>query len=199
MRLIVFALLLGLVAPAMAQSEHGITLYAGYRFGGEFTDVASEQPWEFTDGSSFATSLARGIDAQRQYEFFVSHRNGALKPPGFSPATSNIRLAVRYYHIGGNYFPEGLGRGAYLAGGLGLTHLDPREQGLNSETRFSLSLGFGYMLAVAKHLGFKLEARGYVTLVDSTSAIFCSGGCIIQVKADSFTQVDVLAGISARF
>jgi hypothetical protein len=199
MRSIIVAVLVSLTAPAIAQGEDGVTLYAGYRFGGEFTDVNTEQPWEFTDGGSFALSLAKGIDPQRQYEFFVSHRNGALKPPGFSAVTSNIGLAVTYYHIGGNYFPEGLGRGVYLAGGLGLTHLDPREQGLNSETRFSLSLGFGYMIPAGKHLGFKLEARGYLTVVDSTSAIFCSGGCIIQVKADSFTQVDVLAGVSARF
>jgi hypothetical protein len=199
MRSIIVAVLVSLTAPAIAQGEDGVTLYAGYRFGGEFTDVNTEQPWEFTDGGSFAFSLAKGIDPQRQYEFFVSHRNGALKPPGFSAVTSNIGLAVTYYHIGGNYFPEGLGRGVYLAGGLGLTHLDPREQGLNSETRFSLSLGFGYMIPAGKHLGFKLEARGYLTVVDSTSAIFCSGGCIIQVKADSFTQVDVLAGVSARF
>jgi hypothetical protein len=199
MRSIILAVLLSLAAPAIAQSENGLTLYAGYRFGGEFTDVNTEQPWEFTDGGSFALSLAKGIDPQRQYEFFVSHRNGALKPPGLSAVTSNVSLAVTYYHIGGNYFPDGLGQGVYLAGGLGLTHLDPREAGLNSETRFSLSLAFGYMIPARKNFGFKLEARGYATLVDSTTAIFCSGGCIIQVKGDSFTQVDVLAGVSARF
>jgi hypothetical protein len=199
MRSIILAVLLSLAAPAIAQSENGLTLYAGYRFGGEFTDVNTEQPWEFTDGGSFAVSLARSIDPQRQYEFFVSHRNGALKPPGLSAVTSNVSLAVTYYHIGGNYFPDGLGKGVYLAGGLGLTHLDPREAGLNSETRFSLSLAFGYMIPAGKNFGFKLEARGYATLVDSTTAIFCSGGCIIQVKGDSFTQVDVLAGLSARF
>jgi hypothetical protein len=55
------------------------------------------------------------------------------------------------------------------------------------------------MIPAGKNFAFKLEARGYATLVDSTTAIFCSGGCIIQVKGDSFTQVDVLAGISARF
>jgi hypothetical protein len=199
MRPIVLALLFALALPAAAQSESAITLYGGYRFGGEFTDVNTEQPWEFTDGGSFGLAFAKGIDPQRQYEFFVSHRNGALKPPGFSAVASNIGLSVTYYHLGGNWFPDGLGRGAYLAGGLGLTHLNPREQGLNSETRFSLSLGFGYMIPAGKNFGFKLEARGYLTLVDSTSAIFCSGGCIVQVKADTFTQVDLLGGISARF
>lgn len=199
MRSIIVAVLLSLAAPVLAQSEDGVTLYAGYRFGGEFTDVNTDQPWDFTDGGSFAFSLAKGIDPQRQYEFFVSHRNGALKPPGFSAVTSNVGLAVTYYHIGGNFFPDGLGRGVYLAGGLGLTHLDPREAGLNSETRFSLSLAIGYMIPAGKNFGFKLEARGYATLVDSSTAIFCSGGCIIQVKGDTFTQVDVLAGVSARF
>src|SRR5687767_4006429 len=102
MQPIILAVLLALARPAMAQNESGITLYGGYRFGGEFTDVATDQPWEFTDGSSFGLALAKGIDPNRQYEFFVSHRNGALKPPGFSAVSSNIGLAVTYYHLGGN-------------------------------------------------------------------------------------------------
>ena len=67
MRSSILAVLLSLAAPAIAQSENGLTLYAGYRFGGEFTDVNTEQPWEFTDGGSLARSLAKGIDPQRQY------------------------------------------------------------------------------------------------------------------------------------
>jgi hypothetical protein len=29
--------------------------------------------------------------------------------------------------------------------------------------------------------------------------MFCSGGCVVQLKGDTLTQVDVLAGITARF
>jgi hypothetical protein len=59
--------------------------------------------------------------------------------------------------------------------------------------------GFGYMVPLAKYVALKVETRGYATLVDSTGGFFCSGGCVVQIKGTTFTQGEVMAGISARF
>ncbi|HEX6570618.1 MAG TPA: hypothetical protein VF055_01255, partial [Steroidobacteraceae bacterium] len=167
--------------------------------GGEFTDVATNKDWELTDGGSFALAADFGISPQTQWELFISHRSSALKASGFSPVVDNIGLDVTYFHLGGTYFVEQVGRGFYVVGGLGLTHFDPRESGLNSETRPSLNLGVGFMLPLGKHVGVKLEARGFATLINSSSAMFCSGGCVVQIKGDTLGQGELLAGIAARF
>jgi hypothetical protein len=140
-----------------------------------------------------------GIDRQTQWEIFISHRSSALRASGFSPAADNIGLGVTYYHLGGTYFPERIGRGVYAVGGLGLTNFSPNGAGLSSETRFSLNLGVGYMIPLGERVAVKLEGRGYATLINSSSAFLCSGGCAVQIKGDILTQGEVLVGISARF
>jgi hypothetical protein len=45
----------------------------------------------------------------------------------------------------------------------------------------------------------KLEGRGYVTLVNSSSAFLCSGGCVVQIKGDTLTQGEAMAGLVWRF
>jgi hypothetical protein len=183
-----------------AQKENNLTLYGAYRFGGGFTDVTTGKTWETTDGPAFALAADFAIDRRTQWELFISHRNSALKASGFPPVADNLGLGITYYHLGGTYFfDQEVGRGGYAVGGLGLTNFSPSESDLNSETRFSLNFGFGYMIPVAKYVALKLETRAYVTLVDSSGGFFCSGGCVVEVKGSTFTQGEVMAGISARF
>ena len=186
-------------AVGAAQTESGVTLYGGYRFGGELTDINTSKSWELTDGASFALAIDFGLNAQSQWGLFISHRASALKASGFSSVADNFGLDVTYYHVSGTYFPVQVGRGFYVVGGVGATRFDPKESGLNSETRLSLNLGAGYMIPLGRSLGIKLEARGYATIVESSGSMFCSGGCVVQIKGDTLTQGEVLAGISARF
>ena len=185
---------------AYAQSENNVTVYGSYRFGGQFTDVTTGKTWDLTEGPAYSVAADFGIDRRTQWEIFISHRNTSLRASGFSPVTDNIGLGVTYYHVGGTYFfDQEVGKGGYVVGGLGLTNFSPKQAGLSSETRFSLNVGVGYMVPLAKHVAVKLEGRGYATLVDSSGGFFCSGGCVVQVKGSTFTQGEVLAGIAARF
>jgi hypothetical protein len=188
-------------SPATAApSESNLTLYGAYRYGGGFTDVTTGKTWELTEGPAYAVAADFPIDRSSQWEIFVSHRNSSLKASGFSPVADNIGLGITYYHVGGTYFfDQQVGKGLYGVGGLGLTNFSPKQSGLSSETRFSLNLGLGWMIPLAKYVALKLEARGYVTLVDSSGGFFCSGGCVVQISGTTFVQGEVLAGISARF
>ncbi len=192
-------------AAALAQSKSSaatrtdLTVYAGYRFGGGFTDVTTGKTWELAEGPAYSLAADFGIDRKSQWELFVGHRNSSLKASGFSPAVDNVGLGVTYYHFGGTYFVDEVGRGVYAVGGLGATNFSPQDPNLSAETRFSLNVGFGYMIPVAKHVAVKLEARGFVTLLNSSGGFFCSGGCVVQVKGETFTQGEVMAGLSARF
>jgi hypothetical protein len=188
-------------AAAHAQQGHMVSVYAGYRFGGELTDAATGEAWEMTEGAAYAVSVAFDIDRRSQYELFVGRRSGelALRASSFAPAVSRIGLNVTYIQFGGTYFYEEIGRGLYLLGGVGLTNLDPRESGLDAETNFSLNIGIGYMIPLAERVALKLEGRGFATLVSSSSALFCSGGCVVQIKGDTFAQGEISAGIAVRF
>jgi hypothetical protein len=185
-------------AVVAAPKDSNVTVYAGYRFSGGFTDVNTGKTWELTEGPSFAVAADFAIDPKTQWEIFISHRNSSLRASGFSPVADNISLGVTYYHLGGTYFVDNIGKGVYVAGGLGATHFDPGAD-LSSALRFSLNLGVGYMIPLGQTLAVKLEGRGYVTLVNSSSAFLCSGGCVVQIKGDTLTQGEAMAGLVWRF
>ncbi|MDH4095730.1 MAG: outer membrane beta-barrel protein [Betaproteobacteria bacterium] len=195
------ALAVAVPAAAHAQQGHMASVYAGYRFGGELTDAATGDAWQMTEGAAYAVSVALDIDRRSQYELYVSRRSGelALRASSFSPAVSRIGLDITYIQFGGTYFYEEIGRGLYLLGGVGLTNLDPRESGLDAETNFSLNVGVGYMIPLAGRVALKLEGRAFATLVSSSSALFCSGGCVVQIQGDTFGQGEVSAGLAVRF
>jgi hypothetical protein len=62
-----------------------------------------------------------------------------------------------------------------------------------------MNLGIGYQLPLGERVALRFEARGYATLVDSDSALFCSGGCVVSIKGDTVTQGDILLGLTFRY
>jgi hypothetical protein len=193
------ALAQGQPAAASREKESNVTVYGGYRFGGGLTDQNTGKTWELSEGPSWAVAADFGIDSRTQWEILVSYRNSSLRASGFSPAADNIRMGVTYYHVGGTYFVDSIGKGVYVMGGLGLTNMRPGESDLSTETRFSLNLGVGYMIPLGKTLAIKLEGRGYATLINSSGGFFCSGGCVVQIKGSTLTQAEALAGLAFRF
>jgi len=201
MRGLLALVLLAAAIPAAAQTrpDNDVAVYIGYRFGGSFTDVATQDTWEASEAGSFAIALGLGVDVQRQYQFFFSHYSGALQPVGFLTPVTDIGLSITYLHFGGTYFFEPTGQGPYVAGGIGLTNFHPSQPGFSSETRFSMSIAAGFQLPVAKRVALRLEGRAYGTLINSGTSFLCSGGCVVQIQGDTFAQGDVLVGVAVRF
>lgn len=184
-------------APAMAQNA--VTIYGGYRGGGSFHD-ASDSSQSATLNSSFAgsASLDWGLDAARQVQLFGSYQSTELPALAGSPA---VPMNVAYLHLGGTNFFEGqIGRGAYLVGGLGATWLSPGLNGLSSEVRPSMNIGLGYQWPLGgSTLALRFEVRAYLTLIDSSSNLFCSGGCVVSIRGDLMTQAEAMVGLSFGF
>lgn len=182
-------------------TESSVTVYGGYRFGGSLTEDTTGASLDVKEDASYAVAVDIGLDQKSQVQLFYSTQETALTAENFAPTANNIELTIDYYHLAFTYFPEKVGSGAYVVGGLGATHMRPERDNLNSETFFSGSLGVGYMLALGEHVGLRFEARGYATLIDSDSEIFCgsNGGCLAAIEADALYQGEALVGLSVRF
>jgi hypothetical protein len=193
--LVAAALLAGAaLPPAVAQS--GFTLYGGYRGGGSFDSPGGGSA---TLNSSFAGSAAVdiGYDAARQIQLFASYQSTELPAFSGNPA---LPLRVGYLHLGGtNYFDGQVGRGGYVVGGLGATLLTPDTSGLSSEWRPSMNLGIGWQWPLADKLSLRFELRGYLTLINSSGNLFCSGGCVVAIQGDLLTQAEAMVGLSLGF
>ena len=205
-RLIQVVILLLTVAGAGRTAhaqDYALTVYGGYRDGGSFRDASSDQALDIQGSGAFAISLDRPLDSRRQVQVFVSRQSSELgiEQTAAAPAVGNqLPLTVTYIHVGGTYFVNGpIGKGPYAAGGLGVTIFDLDLSGSEAEVRPSLNLGFGYQVLLGESVGLRFEARWYVTLVDSSGGLFCSGGCVVSIKGDAVTQGEALFGLSFRF
>jgi hypothetical protein len=208
------ALVFSAVVCAVAQADQpeppsssapltfSVSPFVGYRFGGTFTLAGTDTHVDVNSHAAYALALDLSTDGRdSQYELFYSRQSTSLGAQ--SPVPSNV--VVEYLHIGGTTV---LGDSSsprlrpYLAGSLGVTRFDPSLG--DHKTDFSASLGLGVRSELTRHLDVRLEARGFATVLSSSSAVFCrsdeTGGlCQIQGRGSTFLQADILAGVSYSF
>ena len=175
---------------------NGFTLYAGYQVGGHFTNQTTNQSVDLREGNSFAASLDMPLDESSELQVFYNHQSTQFTPWPY-PTTSD-QLRLDYLQIGGTYFPEELGHGVYVVGGIGATRMTPDAAGFEPATRVSMNVGVGYLLPLSKNIGLRFEARGLFTFIGSYANVFCSGGCVASLSASAVSQGEFLLGFSAR-
>ena len=194
---------------ALAQSaapRFEATPYVGYRIGGEFeledTEAATDRSIDLDDDGSFGLDLGLYRDPNSFYELLYSRQETGLDSSEAS--LSGVDLATEYLHVGGTLlFPDETWFVPWLSFTIGATKLDPGGGGYDSETKFSASLGGGLRLPINERLAATLGLRGYVTLVDSDSQIFCVGSgdlnCLLKTSGSTFFQVEAQLGLTVRF
>ncbi len=182
-----------------------VTPFVGYRLGGDFdvdTGANTTQNADLDDHGSFAIALDLRRDEESQYELFYSRQETQLEPD--SPL-GPLGINVEYLHIGGTLdVDQDLLLKPYVIGTLGITRLSPEPGRVSDNTRFSVSLGGGVRVPVSQHFSFRLEARGFVTFVDTNSSFFCASGssggfCSIRGSGSTFVQYELLAGAAFAF
>ncbi|MDH3548496.1 MAG: hypothetical protein OEQ16_04040, partial [Gammaproteobacteria bacterium] len=120
------------------------------------------------------------------------------------PDESAFDLDVEYLHVGGTYLFDGDRVRPFIAATIGASHFAPQTSGFGSETFVSGSIGGGWKISLGKTLALRVEARGYATLVDNDSRLFCEssdagGSCLLILEGSFFTQWETRAGLTFRF
>jgi hypothetical protein len=191
-----FAVALALAsAPAAAQMT--LSLGLGYAGSSGVTNSATDASAEIRSTAVWNVALGKTLDGTREVQLIFQQQSTTLDPGGGS---APFDLTIRYLHLGGTVFFEStVGKGGYVVGGLGATQFSPSTSGLGSEFRPSLSLGVGYSWPVAQNIDVRAEARGYFTLVNSSGDFLCSGGCVVRLTSDLFSQFEASVAVLARF
>jgi hypothetical protein len=191
-----FAVALALAsAPAAAQMT--LSLGLGYAGSSGVTNSATDASAEIRSTAVWNVALGKTLDGTREAQLIFQQQSTTLDPGG---GIAPFDLTIRYLHLGGTVFFEStVGKGGYVVGGLGATQFSPSTSGLGSEFRPSLSLGVGYSWPVAQNIDVRAEARGYFTLVNSSGDFLCSGGCVVRLTSDLFSQFEASVAVLARF
>lgn len=190
-----------------AKSFVEITPFVGYRLGGDFDlqpgdPNGSEMNVDAESGTSLALAVNFRIDELSQYEIFYSRQNTNLDPGSPIGAAD---LKVEYLHIGGTLIVDEMRRiQPYILGTIGATRLQVDAPATREKTGFSVSLGAGLRVPVSERFSLRLETRGFLTFLDTDSAVFCTSGsfgglCALQANGSSFFQYDFMAGAAYAF
>ena len=141
-----------------------------------------------------------GIDknSATQYEFLFSSQDTRLRTNTLTP-NPTLDVTVDYYHLGGTNVYSGAKLKPFVSGGLGVTHISPGDN-LSSETKLSFSIGGGVKVPLSHQVGLRFEGRGFGTVVNSNSSIFCSsGGCSANFSGNKYLQFEAFMGVSIAF
>ncbi len=206
-------ILIGLLAGQAALAQRPeyrpprfeIAPMGGYRIGGEFdvedNDGGNARSVDFEEAGSWGLGLGIYRDPNGFYEFLYSRQTTELDDP--DPALGSVDITTEYYQLGGTllFDPEPWLR-PYLSLTIGITRFD--ADGFGSEIKPSGSLGVGLRFPVGERLSFLTGLRGYGTLVDSNTDLFCSSVngeavCLVQGSGDVVYQGEVVAGFVLRF
>jgi len=202
------AFALAILVPVQTWAAGGrfeATAFGGYRIGGDF-EVEDEQGVELRsadleDDLSWGIDLAYYRDANAFYELLFSRQTTQFDDN--DPALGGVDLTTDYFHFGGTLlFDSEPWLRPYLSVTIGLTRFD--ADGFGSEYKFSGSLGTGIRLPVGDRLSFMVGVRGYGTLIDSDTELFCVSGdgqgtCLVRTSGDVFFQGEATVGVALRF
>jgi hypothetical protein len=115
-----------------------------------------------------------------------------------------VDVTTEYFQLGGTaFFPGEQWAVPYLSLTVGATRYSA-DQGYGSDTKFSGSLGGGLRLPFNDNLAATLGVRGYLTLIESDTSIFCksdseAAGCLVRSSGSTFFQAEATLGLTVRF
>lgn len=199
--LTVCTFLLAPVVQSAEQTVFQVVPQAGIRLGGNFEDAETGASRQLGDAASFGVALEWRVgDENRWWQVWYSRQGSEVKTPD-----GPFDVDVEFLHVGGTAPINDEGRvQSYVSGGLGATRFSPSGAGLQDATKFSASLGIGLNMPISKRVAFRVEARGYLTMMDSDTAIFCrsdfgDGACAIVASGSTLFQAELNAGIAFGF
>ena len=198
---LVFLLLLPAADPAAGQTSDRVEVgaFAGYRFGGDFYEIASARRVDADGAPSFGIVVNIPFTMETQIEALVTHQQARFTVPAIQGAPeARFRVTVDHYQVGG-LTELGAGRARpFLTGLLGLSRY---EASGDHELRFSGAVGGGVKLFPSPRIGVRLDGRVFATLVDADVDTLACGpaGCIGSIDAWITWQAEFTTALVIRF
>ena len=190
------------ISSAGAQSVE-LSPFGGYRFGAGVGVVNGAPVVDDDGGVSFGmvVDVPFGDPREgRKFEALFSREQArvTVQPTFFSPPIREL-TTVDHMMIGMMQELDPLPNAAASAFLSGLVGLSRYAAGGDTEVLFTIGLGAGGRFFATRHLGLRVEGRGYMTIVDLGGAAACSGGCAILLRANPVFQADLTAGVIFAF
>ena len=195
--------IVGVGPTEAAAPSFEITPLVGFSVGGDFGDFDEANNWQSLDldeEAHYGLSLGFKYDEQSLVEVFYSHQETSFIPNANVFGINKFDLNVDYFHFAGTHIVTTEGVMPFVTASVGATHFDPDSSEFDSEIKFSFSIGGGVRYFFSEHVGFKLEGRGYGTILSSRNEIFCRNNqCLVVNDNNGLWQFQGTAGLIMAF
>lgn len=138
-----------------------------------------------------------------KFEALFSREQARVKiqPTFFSPPlTANVEVDHLMIGVSQDLDPNTLEPGdsrAFISGLVGVTRYAAAD---DTEFRFSVGVGAGGKFFATRHIGFRVDGRVYMTIINlGVGSGVCSGGCVFVFNANPVFQADLTAGLIIAF
>lgn len=210
LRVLAMALTCAGAAPVFATAAESprfdVTPLIGYRAGGSFDRVdpesSAESSVDLDDGLSYGFDVGLYRDDVSFYQLLYTRQESGFESS--DAALGSVDLTTEYLQFGGTLlFGEETWYVPWMSLTIGAARFDPSGGGYDSETKLSATLGGGMRLPFNERVAANLGVRGYLTLVDSDTEIFCVGSgdlnCLVRTSGSTFFQGEAFLGLSVSF
>jgi hypothetical protein len=194
------AIVLALAAHASVAGAQGVEVmpFAGYRFGGDFFELATGYPLDADGAPAVGVVVNVPLFEGLHVEGLFTHQRARLTSTNAFGEEFRWDVSVDHWQAGGL---QELGRDRvrpFLTGLIGLTRYAVEG---DSELRFAASGGGGVKLFPAPHLGVRLDGRLSATFIDiGGRAVACGAGpCLVALHVNAIWQAEFSAGIVLKF
>jgi hypothetical protein len=189
-------------ATSAAQSVE-VVPFGGYRIGGSGAAGSASLPvvYDAGGGVSFGAIVEVPYGPPRdglKFEALFSRERSSIEvdPPSLFDPPERVDVTIDHLMVGGvQELDTGPGR-AFIGGLFGLSRFAaPGEV----DVRFTVGLSGGAKFFANRHVGLRLDMRGYMTIVSLGGTAACSGGCVASFTINPAFQADLTAGLIIAF
>ena len=200
---VLVAVMLGLGEGIATAQNVEIVPFGGYRLGTSGAGGSARTPvvYDNNGGVSFGALVdipygppKDGLKFEALFsreQSFIRVRPGtALDPP------VEVDVTVDHYMLGGVQELDETPGKAFIGGLFGLSRFAGPDE---IDVRFTIGLSGGAKFFANRHVGLRIDARGYMTIVSLSGAAACSGGCVATFSINPAFQADFTAGVIVAF
>jgi hypothetical protein len=200
----VLVLVLAAAAERVCDAQRlEVVPFGGYRIGGSGAAGSPYAPvvYDANGGPSFGVIVDTPFGAPGdglKFEALFSHERSAIEVGTVSAFDPPTRVAVSVDHLmlgGIQELDDAPGR-AFIGGLFGLSRFASASE---VDVRFTVGFSAGAKFFANRHVGLRIDARGYLTIVSLSGAAVCSGGCVVAFTVNPAFQADVTAGLLIAF
>lgn len=194
---LVLGLLLIGTQPLLAQ-RWTISPFAGYRFGGSLQNTVTGSDVTIDDNPSYGIELdIDPMDSGLKFALLYSHQDTEALIRSTVPETA-AKMDVDQIMVGAiqELYDDKLRPfvGAYV----GATYLRPSA--FDSELRFGFGVTVGMNYYLNKHVGLRLDLRGFGTMIASDTGFLCANGnCLVSWSGDLMWQGEIAGSVFVTF